>query len=211
MSTDLEVALADVPVVAIVRSRTGEHLDAVVDCLVEAGIRAVEVTLPTPGALATIARAAQRYGDIVAVGAGTVTAIDELDAVVAAGAAFAVSPHTDSELVAEARRRGLQTLPGAQTPTEAMTAVRAGSRLVKIFPARSLGPSYVADVLAPLPDLRLVPVGGVGLADVPGYLAAGAVAVGVGSPLIGDAVESGDTATLRDRATSYVVAGRGGA
>ncbi|NUT91831.1 MAG: bifunctional 4-hydroxy-2-oxoglutarate aldolase/2-dehydro-3-deoxy-phosphogluconate aldolase [Saccharothrix sp.] len=189
--------------VAILRAPAPGPLDAAVATLVEAGVRVLEVTVPTPGALAAIARAASRYGDEVAVGGGTVTTVDEVRALRDAGAAFVVSPHFDPAVVAAAHDAGLVALPGALSPTEVVTAWRAAG-VVKLFPVP--GPRYVAELRGPLPDVPLVPTGGVRLADVPLYLAAGAVAVGVGSPLLGDALAGGSLTALRDRAVEFVAA-----
>lgn len=206
-SGELVTALDAVPLIAILRSRRGDHLDACIDTLVDAGVRALEVTLPTPTALEAVRRACERYaGHRVAVGVGTVLDRAGVVAASGAGASFVVSPDTDPDVVAAARAAGLATLPGAMTPSEVRAAVRAGSELVKLFPARSLGPAYVADLLAPLPGLQLVPVGGVDAATGPAYLAAGARAVGVGSPLLGTSLETGQLADLARRATDLVAA-----
>ena len=123
-----------------------------------------------------------------------------------AGASFVVSPTTDAAVIGRAVHHGLVALPGAMTPTEIAAAISAGAPAVKVFPARNLGPAFVRDVLAPMPHARLVPVGGVALDDVAPYLAAGALAVGVGSPLIGDALDDGDLTALATRARDYVAA-----
>lgn len=206
-------ALAELPVIAILRGRRGEdgrgdRLEAVVDVLVAGGIRALEITLPTPGALEAVAGAVRRHGGTVSIGAGTVTDEAQVAAVHEAGAHFVVSPGTDAGVLRAATALGLGSLPGAMTPTEVMSAVGWGATAVKLFPARSLGPDYVRDLLAPLPELRLVPVGGVGLPDVAAYLSAGACAVGVGSPLLGDALDGGDLGALETRAAAYVSAAR---
>src|SRR2546421_9832878 len=147
-------------VVAILRGRRAEHLDTVLDVLVDAGIRSLEVTLNTPGALEAIRRARTRFGEEVSVGAGTVRTVADVEDAVAAGAQFLVSPHTDPALVARARELAVAYLPGALTPTEIVAAWNAGAAAVKLFPARLGGPRYLRDLREPLPHIPIVPTGG---------------------------------------------------
>jgi 2-dehydro-3-deoxyphosphogluconate aldolase/(4S)-4-hydroxy-2-oxoglutarate aldolase len=193
-------------VVAILRGRRVEHLDAVLDALVEAGVRSLEVTLNTPGAVDAIRRAGTRFGPEVTVGAGTVRTVAELDGAVAAGARFLVSPHTDPALAARAREAGAAYLPGALTPTEIVAAWAAGAAAVKLFPARLAGPRYLRDIREPLGDIPIVPTGGVSVDNMVEWFAAGAVAVGVGGTLIGDALDGGDLSALSARASALVAA-----
>ncbi len=195
-------------VVAILRGRRAAHLDAVLDVLVEAGIRSLEITLTTPEALAAIGRAVARLGPEVAVGAGTVRSLADVDAAVDAGAAYLVSPHTDPGLAVRARSRGVAYLPGALTPTEIVTAWASGAAAVKLFPARLGGPRYLRDLREPLPDVPIVPTGGVSAENAADWFAAGAVAVGVGGSLTGDALEGGSLSALSARAASLVAAAR---
>lgn len=194
--------------VAILRGGAGTQpglLVAAIDTLVDAGVRALEVTLPTPGALAAIREASRRYGDEVWVGAGTVLTADEVGQAASAGARFVVSPDTNAGVLAAAHDHGMGSLPGAATPTEILSAYRLGATAVKVFPARSLGGAeFVRDVLAPLPNVPLIAVGGVTLDSVEDYLAAGAVALGIGSPLIGDALAGGSLDALGERARALV-------
>jgi 2-dehydro-3-deoxyphosphogluconate aldolase/(4S)-4-hydroxy-2-oxoglutarate aldolase len=193
-------------VVAILRARRGDYLDAVLDTLVEAGIRCLEVTLNTPGALEALHRAGTRFGAEVVLGAGTVRTLSDADSAVLAGARFLVSPHTDPALAGRANEHGVGYLPGALTPTEIVTAWGAGATAVKLFPARLGGPRYLRDLREPLADIPVVPTGGVSIDSVPEWFAAGAVAVGVGGPLVGDALETGDLDALRKRAGALVEA-----
>lgn len=169
-------------VVGIVRR--GRAADAYNDAkvLLNAGLSIVEVSLTTPRAIDVIGKLAR---DTPAIGAGTVLTVDEVERVADAGAGFVVSPILDFEVVTAARRRGLVTMPAAFTPTEMVSAVRAGADLVKVFPASTWSPTAIRDVLAALPDLPLVPTGGIGLADAQEWISAGAVAVGMGSALRG--------------------------
>jgi 2-dehydro-3-deoxyphosphogluconate aldolase/(4S)-4-hydroxy-2-oxoglutarate aldolase len=117
-----------------------------------------------------------------------------------------VSPHTDPVLAARARQLGVAYLPGAFTPTEIVAAVTAGAAAVKLFPARLGGPRYLRDIREPLPDIPIVPTGGVGAGNVADWFAAGAAAVGVGSTLIGDALDGGDLAALGQRVETLMKA-----
>jgi 2-dehydro-3-deoxyphosphogluconate aldolase/(4S)-4-hydroxy-2-oxoglutarate aldolase len=193
-------------VVAILRGHSAEHLDAVLDVLVDAGIRSLEITLTTPDALAAVRRSVARFGSSVAIGAGTVRTVADVSAAVSAGAAYLVSPHTDQVLASRARSLGVAYLPGVFTPTEIVAAMAAGATAVKLFPARLGGPRYLRDVREPLPDVPIVPTGGVSAENAAEWFAAGAVAVGVGGSLIGDALEGGDLGALRSRARALVAA-----
>jgi 2-dehydro-3-deoxyphosphogluconate aldolase / (4S)-4-hydroxy-2-oxoglutarate aldolase len=193
-------------VVAILRGRRAEQLDAVLGVLVEAGIRSLEITLNTPGALAAIRRCGTRFGLDVTVGAGTVRTVADVDAAVEAGAAYLVSPHTDPALAERARQLGAAYLPGAFTPTEIVAAWNAGAAAVKLFPARLGGPRYLRDIREPLPDIPIVPTGGVSAENAAEWFAAGAVAVGAGGTLIGDALDGGDLSALAARATALLKA-----
>jgi 2-dehydro-3-deoxyphosphogluconate aldolase/(4S)-4-hydroxy-2-oxoglutarate aldolase len=152
-------------------------LERVATELVDAGIGVIEVTLDDEGALAGIERLRERGN--VAVLAGTVRTVEQAEAAVAAGAEALVSPVFSGAVLARGHQLGVPVIPGALTPTEIEAAWRAGAAMVKLFPARAVGPRYVADVLKPLPDVPLVCTGGVGAANAAEFLAAGAVAVGV--------------------------------
>ncbi|WP_242088565.1 bifunctional 4-hydroxy-2-oxoglutarate aldolase/2-dehydro-3-deoxy-phosphogluconate aldolase [Curtobacterium sp. DN_7.5] len=195
------------PAVAILRGGTGEHVEDVVRVLVESGVRAIELTTNTPRWQEGMAWAVERYGRAAAIGVGTVLEPRQVDEAAALGATFAVSPHTDPAIGERAHERGLGWYPGAATPTEIVTAWRHGARAVKVFPAAQLGgPAFLKQVLAPLDFVDVVPTGGIGIDDAADYLAAGAVAVGLGSPLVGDALRDGDLDALRLRAERLVAA-----
>ena len=186
-------------VVAIARRLTADTAPKVADGLVDGGVLAFEITLnePMDGALRAIGSVANRGPDL-AIGAGTVLSIDAAGLAIDAGATFLVMPHTDPALVAWAAARGVPTLPGAATPTEVLSAWRAGAAAVKLFPASVLGPAFVRESMAPFPDIPLVPSGGVTVATAGDFIRAGAVAVGVGSWLIADADRTGVTARARE-------------
>lgn len=195
-------------IVAILRGDYGDRVPDIVAALAAGGVRAIEVSLTCPGALTQIARAAASAPGGVAIGAGTVLTVDEVRQVHDHGAAFIVSPVVDTEVIDAALACGLAPVPGAYTPTEVRTALRAGAPAVKLFPADTLGPRFVKGLLAPLPGVRLVPTGGVTLDLARAFAAAGAWAAGVGTPLLGDAV-TGDVA-LTHRAREFVDAMRPG-
>ena len=190
-------------IVAILRAPTSDGFAAVADVLVGAGITALEVTLTSRGAVEAIAGLRRQLPDTVAVGAGTILSADDAKAAVDAGAAFLVSPVLDKALVAGSP---VPFYPGTSTPTEMYEAYQAGAPLVKLFPAGGLGPRFLRDVRGPLPQIDVMPTGGIKLEDIADWLLAGAKAVGVGSPLIGDAATGGSMKALAARARHAVSA-----
>lgn len=190
-------------IVAILRAPTADGFAAVADVLVEAGVTALEVTLTSRGAIDALAGLCRQLPSTVAVGAGTVLTTDDVKAAVDAGATFLVSPALDADLVAASP---VPFYPGTFTPTEIYAAHRAGAPLIKLFPAAGLGPRFLRDVRAPLPQVRIMPTGGVKLEDIADWLLAGAQAVGLGSPLIGDAATGGSLTALAVRARQAVSA-----
>ncbi len=194
-------------VVAIVRGRSGEHLQSVCETLIEAGIRTLEITMNTPRNLEVLTRLREAHGDTVELGTGTVLSPAEVEATATAGGTFVVSPAVDLVVGETASRLGVAWYPGAMTPTEALRAWNAGATAVKLFPAGPLGgPAYLRQVRAPLDFVDFVPTGGISLAEAGEYLRAGAVAIGVGGPLIGDSLDTGDLDGLRDRASALLAA-----
>ena len=150
--------------------------------LLNVGLSVVEVSLTTPRAVDIVAKLAR---DTPAIGAGTVLDVADVDRIADAGAGFVVAPVVDWDVIAAARRRDLVVIPAAFTPTEMVSAVRAGADLVKLFPASAWNPGALRDLLAALPDLPLMPAGGIDFADAVEWIRAGAVAVGMGSALTG--------------------------
>jgi Entner-Doudoroff aldolase len=190
-------------VIAIARLRTHELAVEVVTALHRGGVRAIELTLDHPdslGALRVVAEAAAGLPGLV-LGAGTVRSVSQLKEAVEAGATFAVSPHTDPELVRAAVELGVEPLPGAATATEVATAVDNGARLVKLFPAGALGPAYLRALRGPFEQVDFVPTGGIRHDAVGEWLAAGAVAVGLGSDLVPPTPTEADLAVIEQRAT----------
>ena len=184
-------------VLAILRYRETCDLGAVVDALRAGGIRSIEVTADTPGALDEVGRARREDAPI---GAGTIRTVEEARAFADAGAGFLVSPGLDPEIVREGLERGVPTMSGVLSPTEIMAAVAAGANVVKLFPASLGGPGYLAALRGPFPEVRFVPTGGIAVSDVPTWLAAGAVCVGLGSSVVGGAAPR--TRADLDRITS---------
>ena len=175
-------AVREQRVVAIVREPSGAAALERAVALVEAGARVVEISLTTPDALPALTELASRAGDAV-VGAGTVLDTDDAERSIAAGARFLVAPTLSVPVIELAVAADIAVVPGAATPTEMLAAHRAGADFVKIFPASVWTPKAVQDLLAALPQLRLVPTGGVSLATAPDWIRAGAAAVGMGSAL----------------------------
>jgi 2-dehydro-3-deoxyphosphogluconate aldolase/(4S)-4-hydroxy-2-oxoglutarate aldolase len=197
-------------VIAIARRLEPATLPAVAEALAANGIRVFEVTIDSPGAVESIRALAEGpLAERLLVGAGTVLSVGEAEAAVAAGARFLVTPHLDPELIGWAAERGIPILPGAFTPTEIVTAWRAGAAAVKLFPASVAGPAFIRDFRGPFPDIPLIPTGGVSVENAADFLRAGAVAVGLGSWLTG----AGDPAEVARRAAAVaeVVAGVAGA
>lgn len=193
-------------VVAVLRAERPDQLVAVADVLVSCGIRAVEFALTTPGALEALAVYCREAPPGSCVGAGTVLSAGAARAAIEVGAAYLVTPGFVPEVLDAAAAHGVPVLAGAYTASEVVAAHRAGAAAVKVFPAAIGGPRYIRLLRDPLPDVPLVPTGGISLSDAPDYLAAGALAVGLGGSLIGDALRGGPIADLARRATELVEA-----
>ncbi|ACU73875.1 KDPG and KHG aldolase [Catenulispora acidiphila DSM 44928] len=196
--------LTDIPfrTLAIVRGTDRDAALRTVLVLAEEGLTTVEVSLTTPGALWVIEQARRELGPEAGLGAGTVVTADDAIRAVEAGAGFLVTPGLGAAL-REAPTTGLPMFVGASTPSEVIDADAYGATAVKLFPASHGGPRYLKALRDPFPTIAFVPVGGVDREAAPAFLAAGAVAVGVGSPLIGDAAKGGDLAALRQRAADW--------
>jgi len=201
----LEKELQQNGLVAILRGVPEDKLIPVVDALVAGGIRFVEITLGSPGDLNGIASLADRT-DVVA-GAGTVKSVDDARAAIAVGAKFLVCPATDVEVIRLATEVDVIPMPGVMTPTEMITAMRAGANTLKLFPASVLGPAYIKAVRAPLPEVKLFAVGGIDEHNAKDYLAAGAIGLGVGSTLTPkEAIACENYAEITRRAKALVEA-----
>jgi 2-dehydro-3-deoxyphosphogluconate aldolase/(4S)-4-hydroxy-2-oxoglutarate aldolase len=188
---------------AIIRSTNPAAAVQAALVLVESGIHFVEVSLVTTDALRVIEEVAHRAPHGCLIGAGTVLTREDVSRAQGAGARFMVTPAV-TESVAESVTRGIPVLAGAFTPTEVVTAMGLGATAVKLFPSATGGPAHLRALRDPLPGVPFVPVGGVSAALASEYFAAGAVAVGIGSPLVGDAATGGDLNALRARAASFL-------
>ncbi len=190
--------ILDEKIIAIVRLDTAEHFVKVAEALKAGGISAIEFTFSTPGTLEMLREVTARFGDEMLIGAGTVLDAETARLAILAGAEFIVTPTMNLETIAMCKRYGRPIVAGAMTPTEMLTAWEAGADLIKVFPVGNIGgPDYIKAVLAPLPQLRLVPTGGVSADNAEAYFKAGAVAVAVGGNLINKkAVASGDWSAI---------------
>jgi len=179
--------------VAVVRMKSAEVLPAAVDALRRGGVRAIEVTLTTPGALAVIGELAATKSPGELIGAGTVLDASAAERAMDAGADFIVSPVLDPEIVRACRARDVFVSAGGLTPTEILAAWRAGADVVKVFPATSAGPKYFKDLKGPFPEIKLMPTGGVSLENAADFIRNGACAVALGTSLLdADLVRSRD-------------------
>ena len=198
--------LIETGVVAIVCTDDPSQLMRVAEVLRAGGIETFEVTMTVPGALDVIREVSQRFGPDLIVGAGTVLDGETARAAILAGAQFIVSPTLSQSVITVTRRYGKVVVPGALSPTEILAAWEAGADIVKVFPIRLGGPRYLRDVLAPLPQVRLMPTGGVNLENAADFIRAGAVAVGIGSALVDkQLLAEGRFDDLTDRARRLVV------
>ena len=197
--------IQELGVVAVIRMKDAGKLRAVIDAIAEGGVRAIEVTMSVPGAVGLIAQLAPVLPSSILFGAGTVTDAATARAVIDAGAQYIVSPVFRREVIDVCHERGIAVAPGCFTPTEILDAHEYGADVVKVFPATALGPSYIKDVRAPLPQVRLMPTGGVTLDNAGDWIRAGAIAVGVGSALLDTrAIEEGRLEVLTDNARRIV-------
>jgi 2-dehydro-3-deoxyphosphogluconate aldolase/(4S)-4-hydroxy-2-oxoglutarate aldolase len=188
-------------VVAVIRLHDPTQLRPVVDALIHGGIQALEVTMTVPRAVDAIAALAPSLPDGFLLGAGTVLDGDSALRAIEAGARFIVSPVFRRDVLTASHRLDTAAIPGCFTPTEILDAWEAGADIVKVFPATSLGPAFFKDVRAPLPQVKLMPTGGVSLENAGEWIRAGAVAVGIGSALVDPkAVEAGAFETIADNA-----------
>jgi len=181
---DITAQIEDVGVVAVIRMKDPAKLRAVVDALADGGVRALEVTMTVPRAVELIRELAPTMPAGFLLGAGTVVDAATAQAVIDAGARFVVSPVFRPDVIRACHERDVPVMPGCFSPTEILNAHDAGADVIKVFPATMLGPQFVKDVRAPLPQVKLMPTGGVTLDNAGDWIRAGAVAVGVGSALV---------------------------
>jgi 2-dehydro-3-deoxyphosphogluconate aldolase/(4S)-4-hydroxy-2-oxoglutarate aldolase len=205
--TKVEVlsTIRETGIIAIMRAQSSDQLIAAADAIHKGGVSVIEVTMTTPGALGVIADAKERYGVDVVFGAGSVLDPETARAAILAGADFVVSPVLNLGLIELCNRYGVATIPGCYSPTEVVAGWEAGADLIKLFPASVGGPDLVKAILAPLPQVQIVPVGGVNLDTAADFIRKGAVALGVGSSLVNQKLlDSGDLDELTRRAAAYI-------
>lgn len=204
-SRDAVAEIGRIGIVAIMRHTDARLAVATAAALEQGGIGVIEVTMNTAGALAMIEDLSRALGGRLLLGAGTVLSPTAAARAIDAGARFIVAPNTDLQVISYCRQRDVPVIPGALTPTEVLGAWEAGAEVVKVFPVGSLGPRYIRDLRGPLPDIPLLPTGGVTLENAAEFIRAGAFALGVGSELVArDLVAQRDFDALADRARAFV-------
>jgi 2-dehydro-3-deoxyphosphogluconate aldolase/(4S)-4-hydroxy-2-oxoglutarate aldolase len=191
--------------IPVIRARSADEAAQAVDAIQAGGVRVLEITMTVPGAVELIREVARRAASAV-VGAGTVLDPETARACIEAGAQFVVSPALNLDTIACCQKAGVAVIPGALSPTEVVAAWTAGADLVKVFPAGAVGgPSYIKALKAPLPQIDLVPTGGVNLKTAGDFIRAGAAALGVGSDLVDlSALRRGEASVLTDRSRQFV-------
>ncbi len=207
-------SIRETGIVAIMRASSPDQLLAAADAIKAGGVNAIEVTMTTPGALKVIEQATSKYGEQVIFGVGSVLDPETARAAILAGARFVVCPTLKLSTIEMCHRYDIPVVPGAYTPTEILTAWEAGADMVKVFPSSVGGPAYIKAIKGPLPQVRLVPVGGVDLDTTADFIRAGAEVVGVGGSLINQKnLAAGEFDSITENARRYreeVEKGRGG-
>ena len=198
--------IIDCGMIPVVRVSSADDALKVAGALEAGGLPCIEITLTVPGALDVIKHLVKSIGSNIIIGAGTVTSAAEASDVIEAGAEYIVSPSLDLDTIRVCREKGKVSVPGALTPTEVLTAWNAGADMVKVFPAGNVGgASYIKALKAPLPQIKLVPTGGVDLQTAAGFIKAGASALGIGSSLVDKkAVAEGKYEVITERARQFI-------
>ena len=191
-------------IVAIIRGIDADVCSEVVDAIAEGGVDVIEITANTPGAVEMIRQVSDEFEDI-AIGAGTVLDAETARAVQLAGAEFVVTPTVNTDVIETCNRYGTPIATGVMTPTEALSATEAGADFCKLFPASTTGPRHVSAINGPLPQVPIIPTGGVSLDNAAAFFEAGAVALGVGSSIVdSDAIDAGEFDALTEAASEFV-------
>src|SRR5882724_7549337 len=205
MSRETLRQVLDCGIVAVVRSPDSQQLVEVARALADGGVSVVEITMSVPNALDVLRQVRQALGDKILLGAGTVLDPETARAVLLAGAEYIVAPTVNVDVIRLCQRYNKLVMPGAFTPTEILTAWEAGADIVKVFPADVLGPAFLKAVRGPLPQIRLMPTGGVDLTTAAAFLKAGACCLGIGSQLVEPkAVAERNFDRIRELAKQYV-------
>jgi 2-dehydro-3-deoxyphosphogluconate aldolase/(4S)-4-hydroxy-2-oxoglutarate aldolase len=202
--------IEEVGIIPVVRVESEEQAIAVAKVIGEAGIPILEITMTVPGAVRVIEKLSKRYGDEVLVGAGTVLDPEAARACIGAGAQFIVSPALNMQTIELCKQQAIAVFPGSLTPTEVVSAWQAGADAVKVFPCSAVGGAkYLHALRAPLPQINLIPTGGVSLSTAKDLISAGAWALGVGADLVNTrAIKAGEYDSVASKARSYVAAVR---
>lgn len=188
-------------VVAVIRMSDAQRLSKVVEAVAAGGVKCIEITMTVPGAVELIGKLVCEMPPDVVVGAGTVTDAETAKAVIDAGATFVVGPILNLEVIRACKSADVACMPGCYSPTEILAGWNAGADIIKVFPATSLGPKFFKDIAGPFPYIKLMPTGGVSIENVGEWVAAGAVAVGIGSDLLDKkAIQEGRYDVLTTRA-----------
>lgn len=206
MSETTQEWIERVGLIPVLRAKNARQAHAVVNAMIAGGVTVVEVTMTVPGAVDLLMELKKEYGEKLLLGSGTVTTAKEAEATIEAGAEFVVSPSLHLEVIEATKAAHKLSVPGALTPTEVITAHRAGADYVKIFPCSAMGGApYLKALLAPFPFLRLIPTGGVTLQTAESFLKAGARALGVGSDLVNlAAIDEGKPELITEAARKYL-------
>ncbi|MCM3259511.1 bifunctional 4-hydroxy-2-oxoglutarate aldolase/2-dehydro-3-deoxy-phosphogluconate aldolase [Paenibacillus lautus] len=184
-------SILDNKIIAIIRGANSKDVLNMAKALHEGGVNILEITMNSPNVLSAIEEITVELGDRVVVGAGTVLDAETARAAILAGAKFILSPTVDIETIQMAKRYGAVSIPGAFTPTEILSAYENGGDIIKVFPA-TLGPSFIKDIRGPLPQIPLLPTGGIDLNNIQEFMKAGAIGCGIGSALVNTQLEITD-------------------
>jgi 2-dehydro-3-deoxyphosphogluconate aldolase/(4S)-4-hydroxy-2-oxoglutarate aldolase len=198
--------IEELGVVPVVRAASADEAMRAIDAIKEGGISVLEITMTVPGAVGVIEEVVKRYGSEATVGAGTVLDPETARVCILAGAQFVVSPALNVDTIAMCRRYGVPIMPGALTPTEVVTAWSAGADFVKVFPCGSMGgASYIKNLKGPLPQIKMIPTGGVSLKTAADFIKAGSSALGVGTDLVDvKAIREGNAQVVTERAKQFL-------
>lgn len=188
------------PVVAVMRAHHAREYAPVIDALVRGGVRSIELTLSTQGVFEELPLLKEQFGTDAEIGVGTITTVGQAQKALDGGVDYLVTPAMVTAVVSAAVERGIPVFPGGLTPTELLAGWGAGATAVKLFPASAVGAGYIGQLRGPFPDMRIVPSGGIGIDDAPAWIAAGALAVSLGGPLLRDAFSGGSLTELTARA-----------
>lgn len=204
---DVINTIREIGIIPVVRASIAIDAMRAIEAILEGGISVIEITMTVPGALSVIEQVTARFGNpMLVVGAGTVLDVETAKACISSGAQFIVSPALNFDTIAYCRQQKIAVMPGALTPTEVVQAWNAGANFVKVFPAGAVGgPSYLKALKAPLPQIELVPTGGVNLKTAADFIKAGAAALGVGADLVDiKAIREGQSSLITERAKQFV-------